>query len=74
MEEKDETPDDVEIDEISDTEEQGDLSGDLINIDNYTLDRDDDGAAAQQLPSTYTQRRTSGRKRMRVEDDMYEHY
>ncbi|CAG8411538.1 unnamed protein product [Penicillium salamii] len=54
MEEKDETSDDVEIDEISDTEEQGDLFGDLIEIDNYSLDGDDDNAAVPQLPSTYT--------------------
>ncbi|CAG8428254.1 unnamed protein product [Penicillium salamii] len=74
MEEKDETPDDVEIDEISDTKEQGDLFRDLVEIDNYNLDGDDDDAAVPQLPSTYTQQRTLGRKRIRVEDNIYEHY
>ena len=77
VEEKDETPDDVDIDEISDTEEQDDISGDLIDVDSDSLDGDDDDAAATaapQLPSIHTQQRTSGRKRLRVEDDMYERY
>lgn len=75
IEEKDGTPDDIEIDEISDTEEQGDLLGDLIDINNDGLggDDDNDDADALQLPSMQTQLRTSGRKRMRRDDDMYEY-
>lgn len=41
LEEKDETLDDIEVDEISDTEEQGGSSGDLIDIDSDSLDDDD---------------------------------
>lgn len=71
MEEKDEKPDDVEINKISDTEEQQDSSGDLIDVD------DDDATAATTRPqplSSNTQLRTSGRKRKHVEDVLYEHY
>jgi hypothetical protein len=65
-EEKNEGPDDVdvEVEEISDTEEQGDepSSSDLINVD-------DDDATITAAPS---QVRTSGRKRKHVNDELYE--
>lgn len=75
MEEKDEKPDDVEINEISDTEEQEDRSRDLIDVDDG-LDNDDATAATTgpQPLSSNTQLRTSGRKRKHVEDELYKHY
>ena len=67
-EEKNEYADsvDVEAEEISDTEEQGDESGssDLI-------DADDDDATITAAPS---QVRTSGRKRKHIDDELYERY
>jgi hypothetical protein len=67
-EEKNECPDDVdvEVEEISDTEEQGDEPGtsDLIVVD-------DDDATITAAPS---QVRTSGRKRKHVDDELYERY
>lgn len=73
MEEKDERPDIVEINEISDTEAQEDSSGDLIDVDDCL--NDDDATAATTGPqplSSNTQLRTSGRKRKHVEDELYE--
>jgi hypothetical protein len=68
VEEKDKKPEDVEVDAISDTEEQGDRpsSRDLIDVDD-----DEDDATLQPLN---TQLRTSRRKRRHVEDELYEHY
>ena len=61
----------VDVDAISDAEEQGDRSGDLIDVDD-----DDDDATIAAAPShaAPSQVRTSGRKRRHVEDDLYEHY
>jgi hypothetical protein len=64
-EEKDEKPDDIEIEAISDTEEQDERSDDLIAMD-------DD--AEPQLPENTTQLRMSGRKRKSREDNEFEHY
>ncbi|CAG8219804.1 unnamed protein product [Penicillium salamii] len=65
-----EKPNDVDAEEISDTEEQGDESdsgsGDLINVD------DDD--ATIRFTAALSQVRTSGRKRKHIEDDLYERY
>lgn len=71
-EEKDEQPDDIDVEEISDTEEQGDGSGsrDLIDVDDDD-GVDDDDATITAAPS---QLRTSGRKRKHVEDNLYERY
>lgn len=67
-EEKNECPDnvDVEVEEISDTEEQGDEPG-----SNDLIDVDDDDATITAAPS---QVRTSGRKRKHVDDKLYERY
>lgn len=71
-EEKDEKPDNIEIEQISDTEEQGDASRDPIDVDDS--DVDDGHDAEPQLPSSNTQPRTLGRKRKHIEDDIYQHY
>jgi hypothetical protein len=67
-EEKNECPDDVdvEVEEISDTEEQGDEPGssDLINVD-------DNDTTITAAPS---QVRISGRKRKHINDELYERY
>jgi hypothetical protein len=67
-EEKNEYPDDidVEVEEISDTKEQGDepSSSDLINVD-------DNDATITAAPS---QVRTSGRKRKHVNNELYKRY
>ncbi|KAJ9485292.1 hypothetical protein VN97_g8057 [Penicillium thymicola] len=73
-----EKPNDVDAEEISDTEEQGDGpgsgSGDLIDLD----DDDDDGVdhddATIRFTAAPSQVQTSGRKRKHVEDDLYEGY
>lgn len=73
----------IDVDAISDTEEQGDRSGsrDLIDVDDD--DDDDDGvdnedatitAAPSHAAAAPSRVRTSGRKRRHVEDDLYEHY
>ncbi|KAJ5318496.1 hypothetical protein N7476_004916 [Penicillium atrosanguineum] len=65
-----EKPNDVDAEEISDTEEQGDGpssgSGDLIDVD-----YDD---ATIRFTAAPSQVRTSRRKRKHVEDDLYECY
>jgi hypothetical protein len=67
-EEKNECPDDidVEVEEISDTKEQGNEpdSSDLINVD-------DNDTSITAAPS---QVRTSGRKRKHVNDELYKRY
>lgn len=72
IEEKDKQPgiDNVEVEEISDTEEQGDSSEDLTDID----DNDDDDDATIRFTAAPSQVRTSGRKRRHVEDELYERY
>jgi hypothetical protein len=57
---------DIEVEEISNTEEQGDEpnSSDLINVD-------DDDASITAAPS---QVRISGRKRKHVNDELYKRY
>ncbi|KAJ5405259.1 hypothetical protein N7465_006543 [Penicillium sp. CMV-2018d] len=69
IEEKVEKPEDVDTGEISDTEEQGDEPGsrDLVDVHD---DNDDATIMPSIMPS---QVRTSGRKRRRMEDDLYEH-
>lgn len=66
-EEKDDKPDGIELDPISDTEEQD------APLEN---DEDPDKATEPPLPSlkAHTQLRSSGRKRKNREDDGYEHY
>lgn len=68
----------IDVDAISDTEEQGDrsASGDLIDVDDDDDDDDDDGVDNDDATITAapSQVRTSGRKRRHVEDDLYEHY
>lgn len=73
-EQTDEMPDDVDVEEISDTEEQGDrpesVSEDLIDVDDEVEDND----ATIRFTTAPSQVRTSGRKRKHVDDELYEHY
>lgn len=71
-EEKNERPDDIEKEIISDTEEQADVSKNLIEVDDVDSDAEDENEP--QLPESSTQIRTSGRKRKATEDDLYERY
>lgn len=71
-EEKNERPDDIEKEIISDTEEQADVSKNLIEVDDVDSDAEDENEP--QLPESSTQIRTSGRKRKATEDDLYEGY
>ncbi|KAJ5557712.1 hypothetical protein N7513_003298 [Penicillium frequentans] len=65
---------DVDVEEISDTEEQGDrpesVSEDLIDVDDEVEDND----ATIRFTTAPSQVRTSGRKRKHVDDELYEHY
>jgi hypothetical protein len=63
-EEKNEYSKNLKIDIISDTEEHEETSTDLVNI----------RETEPQLPENSTQVRVSGRKRVRREDDIFEHY
>ena len=63
-EERNEYSEDLEIDVSSDTEEQDERSTDLVDV----------GETEPRLPEGSTQVRVSGRKRVRREDDMFEHY
>lgn len=69
-EEKDDKLDDVEFEQISDTEEQPESSGGLIDVDDDNTG--DNDAGDPPLPSYSTQPHMSGRKRKHVEDDMYQ--
>jgi hypothetical protein len=74
-EEKNEKPDDIEIEVISDTEEQVNVSDNLSEIDDVDDDTGDKNDETEpQLPESSTQLRTSGRKRKTMEDDLYERY
>jgi hypothetical protein len=75
-EEKDDKLDDVEIEQISDTEEQAESSGDLIDVhdDKGKNKSDHDDTGDHLLPDSNTQPRISGRKRKHIEDDMYQSY
>lgn len=74
----DEKPDDIEIEDISDTEEQVGTSRDLIDIDDGgdEIEIDEADYSEPQLPESSIQPQplTSGRKRKHVEDDMYQCY
>ena len=73
-EQTDEMPDDVDVEEISDTKEQGDrpesVSKDLIDVDDEVEDND----ATIRFTTAPSQVRTSGRKRKHIDDELYEHY
>ncbi|KAG0156535.1 hypothetical protein PDIDSM_3716 [Penicillium digitatum] len=69
-EEKDDNLDDVEFEQISDTEEQPEISRGLIDVDDDNTG--DNDAGDPPLPTYSTQPRMSGRKRKHVEDDMYQ--
>ena len=69
-EEKDDKLDDVEFEQISDTEEQPEISRGLFDVDDDNTG--DNDAGDPPLPSYSTQPRMPGRKRMHVEDDMYQ--
>lgn len=69
-EEKDDRLDDVEIEQISDTEEQPESLGGLIDVNDDNTGDDDTGDPP--LPSYTTQPHMSGRKRKHIEDDMYQ--
>lgn len=70
-EQTDELPDDVDVEEINDTEEQGDrpepVSEDLI----YVNDEVEDNDATIGFTTAPFQVRTSGRKRKHVYDELY---
>jgi hypothetical protein len=66
-EERNEYSEDLEIDVISDTEEQEERSIDLVDIGEAER-------SEPQLPESSTKARVSGRKRVRREDDIFEHY
>lgn len=80
---KDERPEDVEIDSISDTGEQTGVSEHLIDVDDDD-DKDNDcttyttaataAAVKLLLSELISQPRTSGRKRKITEDDEFESY
>jgi hAT family dimerisation domain. len=75
-EEKDERPEDVEIESISDTEEQTGVSENLIDVDHDDDDDNDFTATAIELPlpELIPRPRTSGRKRKIPADDEFESY
>ena len=74
-EEKNEKPDDLEIDMISDTKEQANIPDNLSEVDNMDDDTGDKNHGTEpQLLESSTQLRTSGRKRKTIEDDLYERY
>jgi hypothetical protein len=66
-EERDEKPDDIDIDPISDTEEQD------LTEEAYLVERDREDSEPC-LPSEATQVRVSARKRTRREDDGFEYH
>lgn len=75
-EEKDDRPEDVEIESISDTEEQTGVSENLIDVDHDDDDDNDFTATAIELPlpELIPRPRTSGMKRKIPADDEFESY
>ena len=75
-EEKDDKLKDIEIEQISDTEEQAKSSRDLIDIhdDKGENESDHDDTSDHLLPDSNTQPRISVRKRKYIEDDIYQSY
>jgi hypothetical protein len=69
-EEKDEKLDEVEIDPISDTEEQDTIINDEIGLD----EAGEAGEAQLPLPRNNTPVRASGRKRKSRDDDIFEYH
>lgn len=72
-EEKDEKLDEVEIDPISDTEEQDAIIDDEIGLDEVG-EADEVDEAQIPLPRNNTQVRVSGRKRKSRDDDIFEYH
>ena len=72
-EEKDEHPDEVEIDLISDTEEQDTIINNEIGLDEVD-EVCEMGEAQIPLPRNNTQVRVSGRKRKSRDDDIFEYH
>ena len=72
-EEKDEKLDEVEIDPISDTEEQDTVINGEIGLDEAG-EADEGGEAQLPLPRNNTQVRASGRKRKTRDDDIFEYH
>jgi hypothetical protein len=72
-EEKDEKLDEVEIDLISDTEEQDTIINDEIGLDEAG-EADEVDEAQLPLPTNNTQVRASGRKRKSRDDDVFEYH
>ncbi|EED18981.1 conserved hypothetical protein [Talaromyces stipitatus ATCC 10500] len=72
-EEKDEKLDKIEIDLISDTEEQYTIINDEIGLDEIG-EADEVGEAQIPLPRNNTQVRVSGRKRKSRDDDIFEYH
>jgi hypothetical protein len=72
-EEKDENLDEVEIDLISDTEEQDTIINDEIRLDEAG-EADEVGEVQLPLPRNNIQVRASGRKRKTRDDDIFEYH
>jgi hypothetical protein len=72
-EEKDEKLDEIEIDPISDTEEQDTELNNEIGLDEIG-EADEEGEAQISLPRNNTQVRISGRKRKSRDDDIFEYH
>jgi hypothetical protein len=72
-EEKDEKLDKIEIDLISDTEEQDTIINDEIGLDEVD-EADEVGEAQIPLPRSNTQVRVSERKRKTRDDDIFEYH
>jgi hypothetical protein len=72
-EEKDEKLDEIEIDPISDTEEQDTILNNEIGLDEIG-EADEEGEAQIPLPRNNTQVRISGRKRKSRDDDIFEYH
>ena len=75
-EEKDDKLKDIEIKQISDTEEQAESSRDLINVHNDEGENESDhnDTGDYLLPDSNTQPRMSVRKRKYIEDNIYQSY
>jgi hypothetical protein len=73
-EEKDEKLDEVEIDLISDTEEQDTIINNEIGLDEEAGEADEVDEAQLPLPRNNIQVRASGRKRKARDDDIFEYH
>ena len=73
-EEKDDRPNNIKIDLISDTKELDDRSYNLIDVNKVNEAQDEEDEDRLVLLETNTQIRVLGRKRKCREDDIFKHY